>query len=85
MKNMISKNGIIRTFNEDEFNLDLQSENTHSEDLLKAMSLCHCAVVRYNLMTNKSEYETERNEEIATLLFARNFGFSYNNPSAKLN
>ena len=49
------------------------------------MSLCHCAVVRYNLITNKSEYETERNEEIATLLFARKFGFSYNNPSAKLN
>lgn len=39
------------------------------------MALCHCAVVRYNLVTNKAEYETERNEEISTLLFASKFGF----------
>ena len=39
------------------------------------MALCHCAVVRYNVSLQASEYETERNEESSTLEFARKYGF----------
>jgi len=55
------------------------------DDFLKALILCHNAIVSYDTKLNQDIFETPLNEELAALEFTKNFGFQYKNISSKPN